>query len=481
MAAACLLFICFSLREARGKPALQRLFDTSNELRARPADAAAPPTPAQLASAKGLHAMQSTKATLSTVFLPDKMSTLPYLRANMELLGSAFQSFSIIIGCPADAAELLRLRRAGEAHNQSMPMEAFLHEWREEARQASLVRSLPGRRSAYAVHLITNETLYGINCEEKLKCCNHRRRICKIARARNAVMSLYESAAFADSAFLFAIDSDMCHQWDVRAIARAFSFEGEWSALTANGLGYMGKMNSTRPSKGALVYKDALAWIGAANVSIGVHNMDGHKGMHTGTLTWESMIFDFRDPRPVLVESAFGGFGIYRRSSIVGCRYYDGAGKAFEKVHPEAPLYPCEHHGFHQCVRGPVFLHPELVVEWGLSGMQIIKSCAHSFSKAAPDFTAIDVVAEALKLYGTDGPFTMPFWLWPYSSLFSTSGRGNETAYFEEKRRRQLERKRLKECQGSASGQCKHDGAKSPAKLGKAKSKQETWRASAPK
>ena len=93
-------------------------------------------------------------------------------------------------------------------------------------------------------------------------------------------------------------------------------------------------------SFGAMSYLDMLAWIGAANNSNGVHDISGHYGMHNNNPTMEMMLFDFHGP-PLLVESAFGGVGIYRRESIMGCRFSDASTTIYEKIYNKS-LYACE-------------------------------------------------------------------------------------------------------------------------------------------
>eukprot|EP00966_Prymnesium_polylepis_P337161 7391918-Prymnesium_polylepis.2 len=145
----------------------------------------------------------------------------------MEVLGSHFEKYSIIIGTPADPAEVRRLATPGEAVNSSNPLEAYLHLWRSEAAQGRSPRS-HAAGAPYTVHFVLNETQYGVNCT-RFFARGHRRRICKIARARNAVMAasdaachaphrqaVFDGPVFADAAFLVNVDSDMCHQWDMR-------------------------------------------------------------------------------------------------------------------------------------------------------------------------------------------------------------------------------------------------------------------------
>jgi len=190
-----------------------------------------------------------------------------------------------------------------------------------------------------------------------------------------------------------------------------------------------------------------------------MHNLVGHGGMDHRTLTFEKMIFSFNGP-PILVESAFGGLGIYRRESIVGCRFYDATYKLYEKVNPKEAPYPCEHYSFHQCVRGSVYLHPALVVEWGCRAAPLTTTCPATFARPPPHYAAIDLAAEAARLYGTEGPFPAAYYLWPSPALHPPGVRINDTEHRRRKRLRISQRKeenRLKKCQGLQWGHCKGD------------------------
>jgi hypothetical protein len=63
------------------------------------------------------------------------------------------------------------------------------------------------------------------------------------------------------------------------------------------------------------------------------------------------VIHDPLDP-PEVVESCFGGIGIYRREAVGGCMYEGG---------------DCEHISFHKCIRkagGIVLFNPRQTVEY---------------------------------------------------------------------------------------------------------------------
>jgi hypothetical protein len=126
------------------------------------------------------------------------------------------------------------------------------------------------------------------------------------------------------------------------------------------------------------------------------------------------------------------------------------------KVH-ERLSHIAQHHGFHQCIKGPVYLHPALVVEWGSPVAPILRTCPDSFNRPPPHYAALDLLAEATRLYGTEGRFPKPFWLWPSPTLHVPGTPMNVSVYFQQKLARMKEAKRLKACGGSKAGICLGD------------------------
>lgn len=105
-------------------------------------------------------------------------------------------------------------------------------------------------------------------------------------------------------------------------------------------------------------------------------------------------------------------------------------------------------------------MHPALVIEWGASDKPLTTSCPASFARPPPHYAAIDLAAEAARLYGTDGPFPSAYFLWPSPALHPPGVRINDTEYRRQKSVRVRQRKeenRLKKCQGLQWGHCKGD------------------------
>jgi hypothetical protein len=203
-------------------PSLERLQNATLKLRLPVSQP--PRRPEQDAVDHGVEVMRASTVVLTTIFLGDKSSTLPYLRANLEVLGALFKKFSMVVATPASDKELRRLQQPGQQSNQSMAMEAYLHSWRTEAAQGVPPRPQM-ERTPYDLHVITNESRYGHDCVARHP-RGHHQRICKIARARNAVMAAFEGTLFAHASFLIIVDSDMCHQWDWRVSILIFNTGG---------------------------------------------------------------------------------------------------------------------------------------------------------------------------------------------------------------------------------------------------------------
>lgn len=381
-----------------------------------------------LAVERGRSVMNMTTVVFVTIFTETHFQTLPHLRANIEQVGSWFKKFSLVIGSPGNETHIAKLagtdawkldhmglggdasRRTShpgiarsvdelaiktgtEQNDAKSLLDIYLRAWQDEAAQGRLARPLFGgaggakssKAPAYRVDLVLNESAYS-NCSRISSGKNHQRRICRIGRARNAVMAYLETPAFADTEYLIVVDADMCLRWDSGSFAVAFATPPPWGAISANGVGQI-----TPTGKENFLYIDTLAWMGMPNTTMGVHDLEGALGMHNKNPTYVRRHFNFDGPL-VPVESAFGGVAIYRYSSVVGCRYSMGTSKARSRNGKQA--YPCEHHTFNQCVRGPSFMHPGFVIEWVTPGAP---KCEYSWSGPAPSYVNTDSVAETMK------------------------------------------------------------------------------------
>ena len=308
---------------------------------------------------EGVALMGGSVATLVTTLGPDgdthpsrRVMALPFLRGNMEQIGSMFKAFNILIVTPVNESMV-------DLHQK--PVANYLSVWRAEA-SAGIASILGAYIRPYPVHLLYNESKVAPEPCETVKAP----RICKITRGRNAALLMLERAeAFRSTEFVVVIDSDMCRQWALSNFAAAFAYRGPWVALTANGIG-------AKPGAHAWFYLDSLAHRNLGeNETISAEA----RGLSTGPKNFKRMarygktIFDPAG-RPVAVKSAFGGLGIYRMSALRGCRY--GLGQ-------------CEHHDFHTCLsrKGNVLMFPRLVIEWsdpkGKLGT-LDKECANTWS-----------------------------------------------------------------------------------------------------
>lgn len=127
-----------------------------------------------------------------------------------------------------------------------------------------------------------------------------------LAYARNAVIDEVLQPKFDDYEYMLMADLDFAKPWCLEGIMSSFEYEGEWDVITANGLVRGGQ------------YAD---WYALRD--------DEHPfGPEIYGPRWWNMIGNWRNNgKPALngsltpVISAFGGLGIYKRASIVGCRY----------------------------------------------------------------------------------------------------------------------------------------------------------------
>lgn len=124
----------------------------------------------------------------------------------------------------------------------------------------------------------------------------------KIARARNIVLDVAMSEEYGDYEYIIWMDMDFFREPSYAGIVEAFETDQEWDAVFAYGIDPPGTFWDW------YAYRDADNFLGSE---------------HLGMYWWrkpKKLKLTTSDPwKPVL--SGFGGCGIYRKSSIVGCRY----------------------------------------------------------------------------------------------------------------------------------------------------------------
>ncbi len=124
----------------------------------------------------------------------------------------------------------------------------------------------------------------------------------KIARARNIVLDLAMSDEYADYDYLIWMDMDFFRKPSFEGIVDVFRSKTEWDAVFAYGIDPPGTFWDW------YAYRDEDNFLGSE---------------HLGMYWWKKpkkLQLNRRDPWK-RVLSGFGGCGIYRKSSIVGCRY----------------------------------------------------------------------------------------------------------------------------------------------------------------
>lgn len=138
-----------------------------------------------------------------------------------------------------------------------------------------------------------------------------------LARARNIVLSKAMDPEFDDYDYVMMVDLDFAQPWDIEGIMSSFNYRQKWDAITANGKvkhGYYYDWYAFRDWKypfGPELYGPNY-W---------------QKIRQWGVIEKKVVTDPFQQ-----VLSAFGGLGIYKRSSIVGCFYSGLITKDMEDV-----------------------------------------------------------------------------------------------------------------------------------------------------
>lgn len=257
-----------------------------------------------------------------------RAETLPYIRANIEKIGALFKDFDVMVGSPG-----------GEFEQQAQ-------EWNEEAQAGKCTSGVCHNAGLfgpkkYQVMLTTEEKNSKVNCGKWIfwNLVGKIQKPCKIAKARDAILAAIPKNKYD---FAIAADSDMGKQWSTKSFLNAFSLDGDWAMVAANGV--------------ATDSKEHQDWFAFSS--------NKHYPLHTS----------FGSDEPAFqVKGAFGGVGIYRLNLLEGCSYtscYNG----------------CEHNCLAQCLTKKghkLYMHPGFVVEWPVYKMKGKKTAATELERSA--------------------------------------------------------------------------------------------------
>lgn len=185
-----------------------------------------------------------------------------------------------------------------------------------------------------------------------------------IAFARNRVLEEIEKEAYQDFDYVVMADLDFHCQWPIKAIQKAIKTKQTWHALFANGITAAG------------VYYDRYAF----------RNYQFPFGPEfIGELFWESVanqpIYFNRKLPWVLVDSAFGGLGIYKKEAILGCRYTGVVNQAvldYSEQQLRDPSVQKETYVHYLNQKHPGAIHhPWMEAEWNSGGYNDCVICEH--------------------------------------------------------------------------------------------------------
>lgn len=218
-----------------------------------------------------------------------------------------------------------------------------------------------------------------------------------LAYARNVVLEEALKAEYDDYEYILIADLDFAKPWYIDGILSSFDYEGEWDAITANGI-----LANWR-------YADWYAFRDDDH-PFGAELM-GQKWWYVLGKWRRDSSLKITDPY-LPVMSAFGGLAIYKRESVIGCSYsglitpdlellmqkvldrtdekaqahiehYKNQIKSqisfvmpWGKIHwlPDTRLYTecptvCEHVTFHASMikngHGKIFVNPKMIVKYG--------------------------------------------------------------------------------------------------------------------
>lgn len=136
-----------------------------------------------------------------------------------------------------------------------------------------------------------------------------------IAYGRNAILDIALSPEFDDFKYLIMTDLDFLQGWKPADVIRSMKADFEWDVITANGVTH----NFTYFDRYA--YRDTQFPFGPELI---------------GDCFWRMLgLMPLRftpDQKPFRVYSAFGGLAMYKKDSLMGCRYSGVATAELEQV-----------------------------------------------------------------------------------------------------------------------------------------------------
>ena len=143
-------------------------------------------------------------------------------------------------------------------------------------------------------------------------------RIEMIAYARNLVLKKALSEEFADFDYIIVSDLDFNWLWELDEVKNSLKTSSEWDAIFANGL------------SSKLMLQDRLAFRDR-NFPFGPELL--------GEKFWDTCVLHplYFPENAILypVYSAFGGLGIYKRESLIGCSYSPYPDSSLETLYKE--------------------------------------------------------------------------------------------------------------------------------------------------
>jgi len=298
--------------------------------------------------------MKLMKAAFVIPLGPSRLDLLHHVLSNIEAVGVKFKRHHVVIATPVNSDKIANITANSE----------------------NVLSFYKIRKTQ--LHWVTYELPLVTDAEKSVKCTKHGGRICHISAGRNAAMQYLEEH-LRDVDVVIPTDSDMCRQWNPNVFEQALQFEGEWSGLTANGIG-------SPETKEGYFYLDWLAFKHLNN--------NYNSSLQQSIVPYKRNVLH-PQLAPFEVQSGFGGLGIYRMQDITGCRY---------------GTKQCEHWGFHDCLQEKgkkVFVHPALVIEWRdiFHKDDTKQECAQTWQSAPPQYD----FQHAYELHETTGKFPEHF------------------------------------------------------------------------
>jgi len=178
------------------------------------------------------------------------------------------------------------------------------------------------------------------------------KRMILMAKYRNYIKE-YVDINYNDYDYYTMIDTDTTGPLNINGLAHAFSTQStlNWDMIAANGkTGYLS-------TTGKLMYYDTLA----------IYNYNKSKEYNIKNLSYITLYLNFINNKPLKVDCAFGGFAIYKMSSVKNVNYTPADGK-----------YICEHTIFTNNMKlnghSNFYIEPKLIFLVGKQGPHIFGS-----------------------------------------------------------------------------------------------------------